>query len=69
VPKPVIVVSHLTPAELINQICSGSHPTWVDIAQRRRWLEAIAAEQRTEVQKMAHLCAAAQEIGFECRIE
>jgi hypothetical protein len=68
-PRPVIRVSELTPSELIDQVCRASSPVWVDLAQRRRWLEAIAAEHRTEAQKMAHLCAAAQEIGFDCRID
>ncbi len=48
----------------IDAICKASHPAWVDIAQRRRWLECIASTQQGEARQRAAVQEAAASIGF-----
>ncbi len=56
--------SGATVQDAIELICKASHPAWVNIAQRRRWLELVASTQQGEARQRTAVQEAAASIGF-----
>ncbi len=49
---------------LIDCICAASSPVWIDLVQRRRWLEAQAESYKSETAKQLAVASAASGVGF-----